>query len=1164
MFPHWCVLVVALVVLVNPIVSAPSLMFELKETTKKLTEPTEILEDKGIFWQNFSMPVVKRGTVGNASITLSSNMTPIPDNPVLYIGGKKVWEFTGMFGKYQNFTTPVVLDFAVNSTYQIEIEVPLSMVNTASISLSSNVTQVNNYDFKFYACGKKIWERNTSSQVFVDARTIATSSLDLYGTETCDLNNDGKIDIIVLDRSGNMLVLENIGNGTFSTHYVPVLDYQDHPAKKAMIRRGSTGFDDIYFQFSDCILVVKNYGNFTFSRAISVASPGDGIKDFIVNDTNLFLCKNSGMVYVYNFTGDTVSFFYNFQGASCSVESLGIYNNELVWGAADGFLYFQNGTSISVSSFPLSALAVLQDKRIVVGDTNGTLYIVSPLLEVSQLIQKPWKKVNRIVSADINEDGKEDLGFSTSPGGFYVLLGKGNSYEEVFSGSGYWCTFADVDGNGIDVVTASYKNVYLYRNNRNVFIENVNLTAVLNECLNSSASILDAWGNRFARVNLTFYGISPTKLTVASLSIDYNYTTTLFITEKVIEYVGLTTANETGFVNVPVCFSSTQEFIIQPLFQLNYIKCPPFLKKLIPELVFDEDSFPVSGINLLDLSEIFDDEKDKVLNYRIVYMEKPEVLRAEISGNFMSFYPTENWYGRAMFCVAAMDSENQETRSNYFNVTVREVNDPPFISPIPDVEVNQNVDFYLNLTDKIHDVDSTEFTLSSDSEYVEALNQNLSLRLNFPELGNFSVNLTVSDGIDATNTSFIVRVYPYGFPLWKPLPVIYTQKNKNISSSNGLDLLAYVTDVDTPSQNLKFKVASQTNKDINVSIIGTKIQVNITYNYVGRSNVTLAVNDGTFENYANLTVIVNETNYPPVYLGGLEPIYTVYEDTQFILDLSKHFFDVEDGTALTYGCTNSTVLINGSIAIYMPRHGSTNITVQFFALDSAGQNAFSPMINLTYVEVNDPPVYLGGLNNITLYVNQSITIELDKYFWDEEGPLSFAVSDPLIKIKNSTAEFVSEQPVSFEVNFSASDGKYTVYSQNLTITVLPVNQKPVAKIEKISPYRAYTNTEIEFAGSGIDVDGNITAYLWISSIDGVLSAEPNFTKKLSKGEHIIKFRVKDNNDTWSQDVERVIVVEDPPVVVNPVIGYLPPVGITALVIGLVLNISGRILMKRRL
>ncbi|MCX8173123.1 MAG: VCBS repeat-containing protein [Thermoplasmata archaeon] len=1162
MLPRWCVLFVGLIILACPALGIPFQPTEPNENREKLEERQDVHETGGIFWQNFSLPVVKRGTVGNTSITFSSNSTPIPENPILYVGGKKIWEFGGEFGKYQNFTTPLTVDFSTNSSYQTEILVPHGRVNSAAISVASNVTQLN-YDFQFYTGNRKVWERNTSSQIFVDGRTIATSNLDLYGTEAEDLNNDGKMDMIVLDRSGNMLVLENGGDTNFTPHHVPVLDYQDHPAKKAMFRRGSSGYVDIYFQFSDCILAVKNYGNFTFSRAISVASPGDGVSDFIVNETNLFVSKNTGLVYVYNFTGDAVSFSHSFQGAGDSVDAIALSNGELIWGAADGCLYFENGTSISVSSFPLSALAVLQNNRILAGDTNGTLYMITPSLGVSQIIQKPWKKINRIVSSDLNGDGIEDIGFSTMTGSFYVLLGKGTDYEEVFSGAGYWCTFADVDSDGTDAVAASSQKVYLYRNNRNVFIENVNLTGALNECLDSSTPLTDSWGNRFVKLNLTFYGIPPAKLTVSMLSIDYNYTVTLPITDRVTEYVGVTAPNETGFVNVPVCFSSTQEFAVLPVLKLNYVKCPPFLKKLIPDLAFDEDSFPVSGINLLDLSEIFGDERDKVLSYRIVYMEKPEILKAEISGNFMSFYPAENWYGRAMFCVAASDSENQETRSNYFNVTVMEVNDPPTICQIPPVRVNKDADYYLNLTDKINDVDSREFMLSTDSEHVEVLNQNLSLRLRFPDIGNYTVNLSVSDGIAATNTSFDVEVLPYGFPLWKPLPVIYTQKNRNISSSAGVNLLDYVIDVDTPAQNLKFRVVSQTNRDINVSVIGTRVQVNITYNYVGRGNVTLAVNDGVFENYANLMVIVNETNYPPVYLGGLEPAYIVYEDTQLVLDLAKHFFDVEDGAALTYGCTNSAVVINGSIALYMPRHGSANLSVQFFALDSAGQNAFSPLINLTFVEVNDPPVYLGGLNNITLLVNQTMTIELDKYFWDEEASLSFGVSNPSVKIKNNTAEFSFEGPASFMFNFSASDGEYTVYSQNLTLTVLPLNQRPVAKIERISHYKAYTNTEIEFRGSGTDVDGNITAYLWVSSIDGVLSTESNFTKKLSKGQHIIKFRVQDNNETWSEDVEKVIVVEDPPVIVNPVVGYLPTAGISALVLGLVFNISGRILMKRR-
>ena len=86
------------------------------------------------------------------------------------------------------------------------------------------------------------------------------------------------------------------------------------------------------------------------------------------------------------------------------------------------------------------------------------------------------------------------------------------------------------------------------------------------------------------------------------------------------------------------------------------------------------------------------------------------------------------------------------------------------------------------------------------------------------------------------------------------------------------------------------------------------------------------------------------------------------------------------------------------------------------------------------------------------------------------------------------------------------------------------NERPVAIISYIEPSEATVGEEISFQGYGTDTDGTITEYQWRSSIDGVLSSQPSFIKdSLSIGSHLIYFKVKDNNNSWS--VEDTMTVE---------------------------------------
>jgi len=89
----------------------------------------------------------------------------------------------------------------------------------------------------------------------------------------------------------------------------------------------------------------------------------------------------------------------------------------------------------------------------------------------------------------------------------------------------------------------------------------------------------------------------------------------------------------------------------------------------------------------------------------------------------------------------------------------------------------------------------------------------------------------------------------------------------------------------------------------------------------------------------------------------------------------------------------------------------------------------------------------------------------------------------------------------------------------------PANQPPVAYIDSILPSEVTLGEEITFEGHGTDTDGTVVAYRWRSSKDDLLSSKANFsTSSLSEGEHIIFFKVQDNNGTWSTEERGSITV----------------------------------------
>jgi len=86
-------------------------------------------------------------------------------------------------------------------------------------------------------------------------------------------------------------------------------------------------------------------------------------------------------------------------------------------------------------------------------------------------------------------------------------------------------------------------------------------------------------------------------------------------------------------------------------------------------------------------------------------------------------------------------------------------------------------------------------------------------------------------------------------------------------------------------------------------------------------------------------------------------------------------------------------------------------------------------------------------------------------------------------------------------------------------------QPPTAYIDSISPTAVPAGGTVYFDGHGTDVDGDVVAYSWRSSIDGDLSTTASFeTSSLSAGVHTIYLSVQDDDGDWSEEVESSVTV----------------------------------------
>ena len=129
---------------------------------------------------------------------------------------------------------------------------------------------------------------------------------------------------------------------------------------------------------------------------------------------------------------------------------------------------------------------------------------------------------------------------------------------------------------------------------------------------------------------------------------------------------------------------------------------------------------------------------------------------------------------------------------------------------------------------------------------------------------------------------------------------------------------------------------------------------------------------------------------------------------------------------------------------------------------------------------------------------------------------------------NSIGEYYFDGSGSVTIT-AASGSSVSTCADAVWFRFVSSNASPTAYISSIAPNPAATGEMVAFSGNGEDLDGDIVAYKWQSSIDGTLSDAQDFsTDSLSEGVHVISFEVQDDMSQWSQAVSQVLIIGETP------------------------------------
>ncbi len=540
------------------------------------------------------------------------------------------------------------------------------------------------------------------------------------------------------------------------------------------------------------------------------------------------------------------------------------------------------------------------------------------------------------------------------------------------------------------------------------------------------------------------------------------------------------TENDTGnhTINISVTDGEFQNSLLI-IFSINNNSAPN-ITALASGFVFTEDQLFTLQINATDA------DNDTLLFYANTTFFNLTAFNA--TSALINFTPTQNETGLHWINISANDTPLRDYRVILFNITVR--NDSPYITPaIPTLNATVSVALYydINATDEENDAlifaDNASFFNISNSTGI------ISFTPQVGDVGNYSVNISVTDGLGSNVSTILFRVVPASRA---PNITSAIPNESNISVAEGSALIFNITaadpDGDTLSYSWRFNGTVR-----NTSAVWS---YEPTYTEAGLYNVTVSISDAENTVTQSWNLTVNNTNRPPRYGIINESLHADFISgisSSVNLTAQSGNITLEKVDGVRYFSSGN--FTSQAINILRQSQSSANVTFQniswtenrpqntsiTFFLQSSPDNVsytnFTSSQTINYTSPNGTQINLSGdkylqyravlstnLSNTTPVIEEvfltykisdfygqedtvyTTYIDLDNYFYDPDtdNTMTYTVTNVSgISITIDNSNRVSLTPDSdFAgtriVSFTANDGSASVSSNNISITFIDV------------------------------------------------------------------------------------------------------------------------------
>ncbi len=517
-----------------------------------------------------------------------------------------------------------------------------------------------------------------------------------------------------------------------------------------------------------------------------------------------------------------------------------------------------------------------------------------------------------------------------------------------------------------------------------------------------------------------------------------------------------------------------------------------------------------------------------------------------INGNgTLNFTPTANFSGATTIGYAISDGRGGTTTGSVA-VTVTAVNDAPVAvndtaTTTEDVALNN-----INVLGNDTDVDGDALTVTTASSPNGTVTINGNGTLNFTPTAYFrgatTISYTISDGRGGTSTASVAMTVTAMNRA--PVAANNSATTTEDTAVNNINVLGNDTDVD--GDTLTVTTASSPNGTVTINGDGT-LNFTPAANFNGATAISYAISDGRGGTAtASVAVTVTAVNDAPVAVNDTA---TATEDIALNnINVLGNDSDVDGDTltVTTASSPNGTVTINGDGTLnFTPSANFTGPTTISYTLSDGNGSTASGTVAVTVTAANDAPVAANdaatttedtALFGINVLANDGDT--------DGDTLTSVSATSP-----NGTATINLDGTLNFTpaanfngattISYTISDGRGGTSTASVAVTVIAVNDAPVAATDTAMATEDIALDNINVLGNDSDADGDIPAVTSATSPNGTVTINGdgtlNFTPAANfSGLATITYALSDGRGGTATATVAVTVtaVNDAPVAAN--------------------------------